>query len=593
MRKAFDFETKPIENHIPPKPVGVAVSGTYYAFGHPTGNNSTWEEARAKLAELWDQPNCAHNSPFDIGVAMHWFDFKFPPKNADTMTMAYLDNPHAPTLALKWLSQSVLKIPNKEQQDLYGWIRANVPEAKRVGDKELGKFISLAPGDMVAPYAAADTLMTEKLFSHYIKKLERLGMIEALRRELALQPILMGMTKRGIRVNRTDLEVDSWDAQTLIDKLDKKIWARLGDFDINSGAQLGKILVKARVVDERLLPRTEKTDKPSTAGKNLMAAARTPEDLTFLKTISYRKNLYKLLNTYMIPWLQKSAIDGRIHPQYHATRTDEESGGTRTGRLSSSDPNIQNVPVPKDAPEGMPALPSMRAYLLPEIDTKWMVADFSGQEPRLAAHFAGGNMRKQYVDDPEWKIYEYGMERIKNEYGTEIDRKPFKTIQLGIMYGMGAKTLKKKLYSDNKLDIDVETAGKYKKLVLGVFPDMGRAIKAATNAWAAKTYIETLGGRKVYGQPPSGSIQWDYKAFNMQIQGSAADQTKSLIIEFDKEFPGQLLTTVHDEVDPWFHPDQEKQIKEFLSSCANTALPCSIPMLMDFCTGNNWAEATD
>lgn len=860
-RTAFDFETAAITDWRAPRPVGVAINDRYYAFGHPTGNNCSFEDARTALASVWDTPLVAHNSPFDVRVAMQHFGLPYPKDCMDTMVMAYLDNPHAPTLALKWLAKGILHMEPDEQTDLNDWIRSNVPEVGK--RKDLGAFISYAPGNIVAPYAIGDTLRTTGLLNKLSSRLRSAGMETALRREIALQPVLAGMTTRGIRVDTVNLEVDLWEAQDRHATMLKQVAHVIGDINMGSPAQLGKALIKAGLVDENKLPRTP-TGQVSTAGKNLIAAAKSPEAKKTLATIGYTKTLGKLINTYMEPWLRFAGHDGNIHPTYSATRNDEGSG-TRTGRLAcvaahtkiktsagykrideirlgdevfthkerykkvtrrwikgveamisikfstgdiltctmshrllrsdltwvtageiineyrkgvdgisgesrrsigviqefgyphsrgdsketwnflrerqpcskqlhggagaqgvgatslrgieargqkpdalkerkitspmerrsgrwvrildyftrwkaaicascsvrssvgtqgntatahspshrwqsiqqlhrqsnhlhkqgtqthtfftgtgqpestitainfsgdcevyditveddesylacgvfshnSSEPNIQNVSNEFKPVEGLPPLPIMRRYLLPPEGAQWMVADFSGQEPRLAAHFAGGSMRRRFNDDHRWGIYEHGMQEVKDKYGVTIERKPFKTVMLGLMYGMGKNKL------SEQLGVAVEEADAIKRLVVGVFPELKICIDEATTKWKANNTITTLGGRVVKCQPPTGQIQWDYKAFNMQIQGSAADQTKSLVIDFDKAFPNQLMTTVHDEVDPYFYPEQEKEMKECLSELANTSLPCSVPMVMDFVTGHNWAEATD
>lgn len=578
-RTAFDFETHAIDGWKAPVPVGVAINAHYYAFGHPTQNNCSFEDARNALANVWDSPIVAHNAPFDIKVAMQHFGLPYPKDCMDTLVMAYLDNPHAPSLALKWLAKGILHIEADEQAELNEWIKTNVKEVGK--RKDYGAFIAYAPGELVGRYANSDTKMTDGLLRKLSSRLRAAGMEVPLRREMALQPVLAGMTARGIRVDRTNLEVDLWDAQELHETMLKE-WP---DIDIGSPAKLGKALIKMKLVDEKLLPRTP-TGQVSTAGKNLLAAATSPEAKITMARIGYTKTLGKLIGTYMEPWLRFSAEDGHIHPNYSATRNDEDTG-TRTGRLACADPNVMNVSNEFKPTAGLPPLPIMRQYLLPPEGAKWMVADFSGQEPRLAAHFAGGSMRRRFNENPRWGIYEHGMEQVKEKYGVTIERKPFKTVMLGLMYGMGKSKLAQ------QLGVDDNEAAAIKKLVIGVFPELKICIDEATHKWKADNSITTLGGRVVKCQPPTGQIQWDYKAFNMQIQGSAADQTKSVIIDFDKAYPNQLLTTVHDEVDPWFYPEQEAGIRECLSELANKSLPCSVPMLMDFVVGDTWNDATD
>lgn len=174
----MDFETEAIVkgSPIPPKPVGIALKvrdkpGKYYAWGHPTKNNSTLREAMDETQNLcWSSENTVfHNAKFDIAVMKHHFDMEPHGFIDDTMILAFLVNPHSKTLKLKELSEFYLDRPPIEQDDLRDWILANV---KRSTEKNWGEFICLAPGDLVGRYAVADVDMTAALYKKLHKVLE-------------------------------------------------------------------------------------------------------------------------------------------------------------------------------------------------------------------------------------------------------------------------------------------------------------------------------------------------------------------------------------------------------------------------------------
>jgi DNA polymerase I-like protein with 3'-5' exonuclease and polymerase domains len=161
-----DFETEAINGSLPPLPVGASIKmpgkpSYYLAWGHPSGNNCSHTRAVEELNALFKyRPILCHNATFDISVAKYHMGIDFPTKLHDTLILLFLNNPHALTLSLKPSAEKILGRPALEQTELYDWIKTNVPGAK----SNFGAYISKAPGDMVAPYACADTDMTHALF---------------------------------------------------------------------------------------------------------------------------------------------------------------------------------------------------------------------------------------------------------------------------------------------------------------------------------------------------------------------------------------------------------------------------------------------
>jgi DNA polymerase I-like protein with 3'-5' exonuclease and polymerase domains len=281
----------------------------------------------------------------------------------------------------------------------------------------------------------------------------------------------------------------------------------------------------------------------------------------------------------MQPWLEiAERAGGTIHASYNQVRN-PDGFGTRTGRLSSSKPNFQNVPNDLG-----PEFPVMRSYLLPDEGHVWTCGDFSSQEPRIAAHFEDGQLMEAYKADPRMDPYIYVLELVGG-----INRKESKAIFLGILYAQGAALLAE------KLGCDISRANMLRNMIKAALTDVVRLATECKNRFQRGLPLRTLGGRLYYCEPPSGGRDWSYKALNTLIQGSAADQTKEAIIFANKEIKlldssCRVLGTVHDEYSISHPPHLLSKVREIMQLAAN-ALPCDVPMIMDAVSGNTWAEA--
>ena len=194
----IDFETEAIDGNpvfSPPKPVGVALKfddqpSEYLAWGHPTGNNVTWEAARAYVltrlhtAEKGDGW-IAHNAAFESAILRKYFDYtaKDPLKVHDTMFLLFLTNPYAPTFALKPSAERELGLPPEEQDALRDWILRNVPGSKM---SDFGAYISKTPVELCAPYAKGDTDRTYALYQKLHPRMMAMGMLSKPKRKRLL-----------------------------------------------------------------------------------------------------------------------------------------------------------------------------------------------------------------------------------------------------------------------------------------------------------------------------------------------------------------------------------------------------------------------
>jgi DNA polymerase I-like protein with 3'-5' exonuclease and polymerase domains len=592
-----DIESKAIIKGAPIEkatPVGVAlgipkddgsVQRVYLAWGHPEGNNCTKEEAREVLVRYWDRPFVTHNGcGFDVPNLTSYFDLpeRDPLLTHDTLFAAYLNNPHARSLKLKDLANDLLGIPPDEQQDMYRWILQNVPDCRSI--KDCGAYISETPVSLSGPYATGDVYRTGELWNFL--KPSVVDMEEAYQREQRLAPVLADMKRRGIRVDVGRLKEDTHKANIKKALLDQLIREHLKAPDLNPGSdkELGALLVERGYEGFLLTPK----GKLSMARPSLEAALESDQKL---KMLLRSRSIYDtLIGTFMEPWLRYALEnDGRIHPSYNQVRNPEDFG-TRTGRLSSMDPNAQNVPKDMDyigktwvGDYWGDSFPNMRSYLLPEVGQVWFCGDFKSQEPRLTAHYEAGVLLEAFLNNPHLDPYQFVMELV----GQGVTRHQSKQIFLGLVYAMGADTLAAKLGCTSQF------ATQLRNLVKSYLVDVVALDLDCKKRFRMGLPIRTLGGRIYYCEPSSNGRTWEYKALNTLIQGSAADQNKEAMIYLQPrivDIHGRILTTVHDEINSSIFEKDYDYVHEIYQEAAN-ALTCECPMIMDTGIGENWATA--
>ncbi len=583
----LDFETEMIidGSPTPPKPVGCAIrhpdgQKQYWAFGHPVENNCTWEEFYEYLLTIWDEELIGHNIfAFDLDVAEYWFGLeqRDPLLTHDTLFQAYLLEPHSPSLSLKPLCENWLGIEPKERNELYDWIMANVKECR--SRKQCGAYISRAPGGLVGNYAEADVEDAYLLHQYCYPKLQT--MLSAYDRERVLAPILSGIKRKGIRINVDQLEKDYRVAMEKLHKLDDMVRTRLKQPDLNPGSDAALVRALADNGFKGFL--TTPTGKMSASKDSLEGVLASDPDLQ--KMLHSRSTYATLTGTFMSSWLETAKLNGgTINPQYNQVRN-PDGFGTRTGRLSSSNPNGQNIPGPQGEDYFGDPFPEMRSYCLPDEGCVWYSIDFKSQEPRLTAHFEDGALMQAFNEDPDLDPYIF----IKETVGGDITRHDSKQVFLGLVYAMGAAALAE------RIDRTESQASSLRTIIKAHIPDVVRLDNDCKKRFKLGLPITTLGGRTCYCEPPANGRTWEYKALNLLIQGSAADQTKEAIIHADEildrlPFYSRLLGTVHDEINLCAPPGLEDMIMDLMTEAAN-ALPCDVPMRVTLGVGNNWAEA--
>lgn len=591
-----DFETEGITvNPIyrAPAPVGVSIkregeSSHYLAWGHPTGNNCSFEDGRARLLTVLHEDKegyLAHNAPFEASILEQHFGYvqKDPLKVHDTQYLLFLTDPYAATFSLKPSAERILGLAPDEQNDVMRWVLANVPSAKK---SNWGAYICKAPGELVGRYAVGDTDRTRQLFDVLYPRILQAGMLEPYRREQHLMPVLYESSRRGVRVDMTRLEQDIAIYSAAKKSAEDYIHRTLGNFNIDSDEELASALERTGQVTAWVLTAT---GRRSTSRKNLVGRVKDPALLAYL---AYRGVLSTCLGTFAIPWLEQArAEEGRVHPQWNQVRGDKgedgDMSGTRTGRMSCRNPNLQNPPNEFESlviPEGLPPPMIMRRYLLPEEGHVWLKRDFSAQEMRIMAHFAEGRLFDAFRLDPRTDPHVAVQKMIKELLGIDMPRKYVKITGFGIMYGRGVPNL------SAALGVDEAEGKRVRDAYYAALPEIRELSNDTRNRGRRGQFIRTWGGR-VYYREPNPERDLSYKLLNYLIQGSAADQTKQSMIDWNRlrHKDDMLLAAVHDEVNISAPAEDYVPAMRRLKQ-AMDADRFDVPFMSEGYTGPNWGE---
>lgn len=620
----IDFETFPIYKRpaYPPVPVGVSIlepgntKGTYLAWGHPTENNCSKQDAVRELKRVWtgEHPLLFHHSKFDVDVGQTHLGLPAidPLRCHDTLFLVFLDNPHAQSFSLKPSAERLLGMPPTEQQELGRWLIMHQAELRAEGllpadEKKItignfGKWIALGPGKLVGKYANGDVLRTLKIFKKLYPSICERGMRVAYEREMRLMPILLDNERQGVRCNHRLMKSDSKMYQESIVVAEQ--WLRktlkAPDLDFEKDREVADALDKQGIVTEWV---ATSTGQRSVSKKNLKTEHF--HDAKVASALGYRNRLFTCLSMYYKNWLRMAEdTGGRIYTEWNQVRQSHGSDekGARTGRLSAS--LFMNVPKTwtdkndgyvHPAFLGVPELPLMRRYVQPDAPDHWFGRrDFNQQELRILAHFEDGLLLQAYLDNPKLDTHRYVQKMIEELLQMEIERTPVKTLNFGYIYGQGVDSMAEKLNRDSK---EIKLLRNAQLAALPGLKDLSGKIKRRGQTGIP---ITTWGGREYYCEEPAFSkkfkkqMTFEYKLLNYLIQGSAADCTKEAILRYH-ELPNRdsrMLVTVHDELDI-SAPKKVFKHEMLRLREAMMSVEFDVPMLSDAEYGPNWADLKD
>jgi len=558
--------------------IAVAVEGwsAYYPIAHEGGGNMDKKLVLNWLQDLFKQDSTFifHNAMYDI-CWLRSSGITPPAKIVDTMIAASLVNENRWSFRLNDLAREYAGI-GKDEAVLQAAAREYGIDAK----KDMWKL----PSMFVGQYAERDAESTLKLWHRMKIELSDQDLWTIFDTETRLFPCLVDMRFKGVRV---DIEKADKIKKQLIDK-ENKILNKIKDLT-GVSVELWAAASIAKVFDALKLPydRTEKTGAPSFT-KNFLS--NHPNEIA--QGISYAREINKAHTTF-IDTIVKHSHKGRIHADINQIRSDD--GGTVTGRFSMSNPNLQQIPV-RHKELG----PLIRSLFIPEENHKWGVFDYSQQEPRILIHYA----KLQRLDgiNEIAEAYESGEADFHAAVAkmAGIERSQAKTINLGLMYGMG----KNKLMAE--LGLMKESAEKLINQYHTKAPFIKQLMQAVSRRADESGRIRTLGGRVChfdlwepttfgagFPKPHAEAIKeyghgikraGTYKALNRLIQGSAADMTKlSIIALSDAGIVPHIQ--IHDELDISVESnDHAKQIVEIMES----SIKLEIPNKVDYEFGDNW-----
>ena len=563
----------------------------YIPIRHQGGGNLDERIVNKWLKKVFECPaeKIMHNAQYDLGWIKR-MGFTVHGRIIDTMLIASLLDENRFSYTLNSLAYDYL---NKTKSE-----KALVEAARQFGIDPKAEMWKM-PAMYVGPYAEVDAELTLELWSCFSVLLGKEDLWPIANLELDLLPCLVDMTMRGVRIDANRLER----TRDQILKREKGVIKQIKDLagsnvEIWAAQSLAKAFDKVGVH----YPKTEKGAPSFT--KLFLQEHKHP----LAKLILEARNLNKTSGTFINTIMKHCRKDGRIHSHINQIRSDD--GGTVSGRISMSNPNLQQIPA-RDPVIG----PMIRSLFLPEEGEQWAAIDFSQQEPRILVHYAHvyGKMRgvqldacQEFVDgynnNPDMDFHTMVAEMAN------ISRKQAKTINLGMMYGMGVNKL------SEQMDIEVSEAKALVKQYHSRVPFVKGLMQGVTNRLndkASAGSIRSLLGRKCrfdlwepdtfamnkalpyrdaikeYGETTRLKRAYTYKALNRLIQASAADMTKKAMVDIYKS--GRLpMLQVHDEL---AMSVKDRAEAEEVSKIMVGAVPLEVPSQCDIEIGPSWGEA--
>ena len=571
----------------------VAVDGwsCYLPTRHLGGGNLDEKIVNKWLKKVFECPadKVMHNAQYDLGW-IRAMGFQMNGRVIDTMLVAALLDENRFSYSLNALCYDLL---NKTKSE-----KGLTAAAREFGIDPKAEMWKM-PAMYVGPYAEADAELTLELWSYLSIQLSREDLWPIANLELELLPCLVDMTWRGVRVDTNRVER----TRDALLKREKSVMQEIKrvagtDVEIWAAQSLSKAFDKLDIN----YPQTEKGAPSFTK----LFLSEHPHPLA--KLVVEARNLNKTSGTFINSIMKHCRTDGRIHGHINQIRSDD--GGTVSGRISMSNPNLQQIPA-RDPELG----PMIRSLFLPEEGEQWAAIDFSQQEPRILVHYAhvygrnrgvpldgAADFVKAYNEDPSTDFHTMVAEMAN------IPRKQAKTINLGMMYGMGVNKL------SEQLDIPVEDAKglvhQYHERVPFV-KGLMRGVMNRLNEKSSGGSLRSLAGRKArfelwepdtfamnkalpykeavdaYGPTTRLKRAFTYKAMNRLIQASAADMTKQAMVNLYKA--GHIpMVQIHDEIAMSVKTlDEAQEIARIME----TAIPLEVPSKCDVEIGPPWGEA--
>lgn len=584
---AFDFESTSADPTTAGL-VGMAVSwncgtGAYIPVGHQFGSQLPWAEVRAGVAPVMANPHVAkvaHHAKFDLLIA-RCHGLAIAGLLHDTMIMAWVLDPSRRHLGLKPLALSELGVSMRPIQDLIG-----------TGRKQI--TMSQVSIDNAAPYASDDAAQTFALFEKFRSALQEAGLWDLYTDlELPLIPILADMETRGLTVDREYLRELQQEFEARLADLANQMYDLVGrEFSLRSTYQLSDALFGAEdlALPTRGLKKLKKGGYSTAAGvlENLAARATDldPRQQAALTTILQFRQLDKLKSTYVDSLLESCDPEtDKVHTSFHQT-------GAATGRMSSSNPNLQNIPIRTE--EGR----RIRRAFVAAPGNVLVAADYSQIELRVLAHLTDEpGLLRAFEDDQDIhaitasELFGIPLQEVHAEQRGLAKTINFATIYGVTKFGLSART-----------EMSLAEAEDFLNRYFRTYPQVEQFIRSTVAQVTEHGYVKTITGRtRLFNElrhqklPGPQRASLERAAINAPVQGSAADILKMAMRDLDGAIKnaratGRMVVQVHDELILETPAAEMLPLAILTRRYMEAAFRLKVPLKVDVQYGFNWRE---
>lgn len=562
--------------------LGVALSVSdeetvFYALTHekePEGQLSLFVETvepvddTAEITAALQELSAGENiqiATFDVKRQYDYLDRSGTKQYFDVLIAAYLLNPLKNDYDLEAIASEHLGILIPGRAEIFG-----KRDFRTRALEEPGKAME---------YACYGAYISRKSKKVLEDKLEAAGMKRLLEEmEMPLSLVLYDMQKEGVAVKREELKAYGDALVARIEELEESIHAQAGtEFNINSPKQLGEVLFETLQI-----PGGKKTKTGYSTAADVLE--KLSADYPIVRDILEYRGLTKLKSTYADGLAAFIEEDGRIHTNFNQTIT-------ATGRISSTEPNLQNIPMRMELGR------QIRKVFVPRQGYEFMDADYSQIELRVLAHMSGD---EQLIDAyrQEEDIHRITASKVFHtpfEEVTDLQRRNAKAVNFGIVYGISSFGL------SQDLSISKKEAAQYIEQYFATYPKVKEFIDKLVADAKEKGYTETMFGRRrpIPELSSSNFMQRSFGervAMNAPIQGTAADIIKIAMIKVwkalkDEGLKSRLILQVHDELLIETAQDEEARVRKILTENMKSAADLAVTLEIDLHTGSNWYEA--
>lgn len=536
----------------------------YYNLGHKGIDQTEKENNYLYLDSVLanDVPKLGTNLLYDFDWWVNWHGGKVGGKMYDIQIAEPLLDEYRKSYSLDSLAKDYLGTGKKK----------NKPEefCERNGLKgDPRKYLWMMSYADVYEYAEGDVELPLKIFEMQWKKLQSQNLLDLFHIEMGQYPLLLAMRKNGVRIDTNELDrlIEKIQREVIIGK--KTLYSQYGKFNINSSKQIAEVFDDLGIV----YGYTEKGNPK--LGKNEMETIDHP----ICESIIHIRAAEKLLGTFLVNSLSGHLIGDKVHCSFHPMRNDKY--GTKSGRYSSSNPNLQQIPSQEDSYGN-----DIRKCFIPYDDCLWGKIDYSQIEYRLIAHYAEGEkaeeIRMQYRDDPKTDYHQMIMD------WTSTDRKTAKRLNFGMAYFMGVESC------SGLFGWSLQEASELIERYHTTVPFLKTTRNKVVSIAKRRGYIKTILGRRARINEEMRINRKEYSMFNRLIQGSAADILKAAMYNCYKDGIFDTLIphlTVHDELDVSV-PKNKKGLEAFaeMKNIMEQCVKLKIPLSADAELGKNWAQ---